>query len=174
VENIAGFGIGGASWATMGRLASLQIGDFVVERPVVQFNTATKGIEASDQFDGIIGADILSRFIVTLDYQNQRMMLRKGARFEQPFEYDMSGLYFVTAGDRNDVFKVENVIKDSPAAKAGIEKGDVLVSIDHKPVSSFTLETLKRHLREAGRVVALQVQRAGKTKDISFRLERLI
>jgi hypothetical protein len=174
LENIAGFGIGGASRATMGRLASLQIGDFVVERPVVQFNTATRGIEASSQFDGIIGADILSRFIVTLDYQNQRMMLRKGARFEQPFEYDMSGLYFVTAGDRNDVFKVENVVTDSPAAKAGVEKGDILVSVDNKPASSFTLETLKRHMREAGRAVALQVQRAGKTMDFSFRLERLI
>ena len=174
LENIAGFGIGGASWATMGRLTSLQIGEFVVERPVVQFNTATKGIEASSRFDGIIGADLLSRFIVTLDYQKKKMILEKGARFEQPFEYDMSGLYVITAGDRNDVFKVENVVKDSPAAKAGVENGDILVSVDSKPASSFTLETLKLHLREEGRVAALQVKRAGKTMNFSFRLERLI
>jgi len=174
VENIAGFGIGGASRATMGRLAALEIGDFVIEGPVVQLNTTTQGVEASAQFDGIIGADILSRFVVTLDYQNKRMWLLKGARFGQPFEYDMSGLYVITAGEGNDAFKVENVVAGSPAAKAGVEKGDILVSIDGRPASSFTLETLKLYLKEAGRTVALKVDRAGNPKDFSFRLERLI
>lgn len=174
VENIAGFGIGGAVRGIMGRVSSIQIGDLEIERPVVQFMTATKGIAASSQFDGIIGADILSRFHVTFDYQKQEMVLQKGADFRQPFEYDMSGLYFISAAEANNAFTVENVIQDSPAAKAGAAKGDILISIDDRPASSFTLETLKRYLRREGQTVTLRISRAGNLSDLSFRLERLI
>jgi predicted aspartyl protease len=174
VENIAGFGIGGASWGVMGRVASIRIGDMTVERPTVQFSTETKGVAASGGFDGVIGADILSRFHVTLDYQRREMILQQGESFSQPFEYDMSGLYLISGGEANDAFTVENVIKDSPAARAGAAKGDLLVSVDDRPASSFTLETLKRFLRQEGRSVTLRVNRAGQALDLSFRLERLI
>jgi len=174
VENIAGFGIGGAVRGIMGRVTSIRIGDLEIERPVVQFSTDTKGIAASSQFDGIIGADILSRFHVTFDYQKQEMILQKGADFLQPFEYDMSGLYFISAGEANNAFTVENVVENSPAAKAGAAKGDLLISVDNQPAFSFTLETLKRYLQREGRPVTLRISRAGNVSDLSFRLERLI
>jgi predicted aspartyl protease len=174
VENIAGFGIGGAAWGVMGRVESIQIGDMTVERPVVQFSTEMTGIAASRGFDGVIGADILSRFHVTFDYQKREMMLRKGESFSLPFEYDMSGLYLISGGEANDSFVVENVVKDSPAARAGAAKGDLLVAVNDLQASSFTLETLKRFLRQEGRQVALLVNRAGRAVDLSFRLERLI
>jgi predicted aspartyl protease len=174
VENIAGFGIGGAARGVMGRVASIQIGDMKVERPVVQFSTEMTGIAASSGFDGVIGADILSRFHVTFDYQKREMILRKGEGFLVPFEYDMSGLYLISGGEANDSFMVENVVKDSPAARAGAAKGDLLVAVNDRQASSFTLETLKRFLRQEGRQVALLVNRAGRAVDLSFRLERLI
>lgn len=174
VENIAGFGIGGVSWGVMGRVASIRIGDLTVERPAVEFSTETEGVAASSRFDGIIGADILSRFHVTFDYQRREMILQAGEGFSQPFDYDMSGLYFISGGEANDAFTVENVIKDSPAARAGAAKGDQLVSVNGRPASSFTLEALKCFLRQEGRPVALRVKRAGQALDLSFRLERLI
>ena len=174
IENIAGYGIGGVVRGIMGRVASIRIGDLEIQRPVVEFSTDTEGIAGSDRFDGIIGADILSRFHVTFDYQKQVMILQKGAGFPQPFEYDMSGLYFISTGETNNVFTVENVVEDSPAAKAGAAKGDLLISVNDLPASSFTLETLKRYLRQDGRPVTLRINRAGKVVELSFRLERLI
>jgi len=86
----------------------------------------------------------------------------------------MSGLYFISAGEANNAFTVENVVENSPAAKAGAAKGDLLISIDNQPASSFTLETLKRYLRREGQAVTLRISRAGNVSDLSFRLDRLI
>ena len=61
---------------------------------------------------------------------------------------------------------IENVSEDSPAAKAGLQKGDVIVSFGGERVRSVT--QLTRLVREtpAGRAVAVEIVRAGKTQTV--------
>jgi len=66
---------------------------------------------------------------------------------------------------------VENVQKDSPAAKAGLERGDVIVEFDGVRVRSSA--ELRRLIRETppGRTVELKVIRDGKLRVLSAKLE---
>jgi len=66
---------------------------------------------------------------------------------------------------------VESVAADSAAAKAGLEKGDVIVDFAGERVRSVA--QLRRLIREtpAGRSVSLQVIRAGQTRTLSAKLE---
>jgi predicted metalloprotease with PDZ domain len=66
---------------------------------------------------------------------------------------------------------VNSVQKDSAAAKAGIEKGDVIVEFDGVRVRSSA--ELRRLIREtpAGRTVAIKIVREGKTLVLSAKLE---
>jgi len=41
---------------------------------------------------GSVGGEILKRFAVIFDYQNGKIFLRKGNAYDQPFNYNMSGL----------------------------------------------------------------------------------
>ncbi len=43
---------------------------------------------------GSIGAEIMRRFSVVFDYQNQKLYLKKNRNFNDPFNFNMSGLDF--------------------------------------------------------------------------------
>jgi serine protease Do len=67
---------------------------------------------------------------------------------------------------------VNRVEEDSPAAKAGIEKNDVIVEFAGEKVRSAA--QLQRLVRETppGRNVTLVVSRAGQTRTVSLKLEK--
>lgn len=71
----------------------------------------------------------------------------------------------------NGFVKVVSPIDDTPAQKAGLEPGDLIIAIDKKPVSGMTLNEAVDLLRgKAGTVVHLHIKREGKDvfeKDIT-------
>jgi serine protease Do len=66
---------------------------------------------------------------------------------------------------------VEDVREDSPAAKAGLKKGDVIFQFAGEKVRSVA--ELRRLVREtpAGRTVALEISRDGHTQSLTAKLE---
>mgnify|MGYP005622085673 FL=1 len=69
-------------------------------------------------------------------------------------------------------FYVGNVTKKSGAEKAGIEKGDIIVSIDNKDVKSFSDLTLHLSTKRPNDFVEVTILRDGKTKNISVQLTK--
>lgn len=68
---------------------------------------------------------------------------------------------------------VAEVTPDSPAAKAGLRQGDVVLSYDGKPVD--TLRDLTRRVAEtkAGGTVDLKILHQGREKTVSVHIDRL-
>jgi hypothetical protein len=81
------------------------------------------GVLSQDNFSGIIGAEILRRFTVILDYPHRRMIIEPDAMFGAPYEFDMSGLFLTSGGGPSKTFKVYSVVKGSPEAQAGAQGG---------------------------------------------------
>jgi hypothetical protein len=67
---------------------------------------------------------------------------------------------------------VGRVLPESPAARAGLEVGDIITSVDGAPVSSPM--ALARPIREAedGATVTLEVWRDGKVQTLAAAIER--
>lgn len=61
---------------------------------------------------------------------------------------------------------VKEVIKDSPAEKAGIKKGDIIIKIDGKEVSSVPELNRERNNHKIGDTVTLTLLRSGKEEDV--------
>ena len=61
---------------------------------------------------------------------------------------------------------VREVIKDSPAEKAGIKKGDIIIKIDGKEVSSVPELNRERNNHKIGDTVTLTLLRSGKEEDV--------
>ncbi|HEX2113983.1 MAG TPA: DegQ family serine endoprotease [Alphaproteobacteria bacterium] len=68
---------------------------------------------------------------------------------------------------------VAAVTPDSPAAKAGIKQGDVILGIDGKPVERLKDLTLNVANQKAGSKVALSVWRDGRTQDLQASIAQM-
>ncbi|HEV7923459.1 MAG TPA: aspartyl protease family protein [Thermoanaerobaculia bacterium] len=172
IDGLLGAGVGGVTTQRIGRLTRIDLAGIPIEAPITSFSTATTGGDADPNFDGLLGGEILRRFTLTVDYPHERLLLRRNAAFHEPFEYDMSGIYFVAIDAKLDRFRADHVIPGSPAALAGVAVGDELVSVDGRAVTS--LEELRLMLKKEGEQHVLMLLRGGKTIEAKLATRRLI
>ncbi|MBQ9280033.1 MAG: trypsin-like peptidase domain-containing protein [Clostridia bacterium] len=66
---------------------------------------------------------------------------------------------------------VESVLEDSPAEKAGIQKGDIIISIDGKVISSASEVTAEVSEHEVGEEIEIGLIRDNRTKTVKVTLE---
>ena len=166
-------GVGGRRQSPAARIDKLEIGPFAVEKPVAVFRSEGPGGTNAPGTMGNIGADVLRRFKVTFDYTGKHLYLAKAAAFGEPFEADMSGLV-LSAKDDGSGIVVLLVQEDSPAKDAGVKEGDVLVSVDGKPVANAALVDLRADLRREGRTVKLALQRGNEVTERTLVTRRLL
>lgn len=170
-----GFGVGGESKAYIGRVSSVDVGAVKFQSPVAGFSQDQAGVGANPDLAGIIGGEILSRCTVIFDYERGEMILEPNATFEDPYDFNMSGL-LLRAGGRGDweTLSVYRVMPDSPGAEAGIEAGDVIRTIDGRPSGEFTMSALNDYFKRDGQTVRITLTRDGDTLEKDVRLKRAI
>lgn len=168
-----GYGVGGGFESPVGRISQLKVSRFVIAHPVTAYSTAQSGAYASTDVQGSIGADILRKFKVILDYAHDRVILERGAHFADPLEYDMSGLALAAVDTRQKTLRVDEVYADSPASEAGIQSGDVLTAIDGRPISDFSLSDVREMFRHETKY-DLAFNRSGRRIAVALKLRRLI
>jgi hypothetical protein len=120
----------------------------------------------------LLGLGFLSRHMVTFDFPNDKLYLKKGKRYDAPDEIDMSGLHLLKQSNRVVVHSVD---ENSPAAKAGIKARDILRQVDGANVSNMTLLNLRRALRRGdGKTVDIIFQRGDKGFQVNLKLKKQI
>jgi hypothetical protein len=167
-------GIGGTAQAFLGRVKSITLGRFTLEKAVARFSRSARGDYASAKYDGLIGGEILRRFKTIFDYSRKRMILEPNAQFSEPFEIDMSGMELLADGDDLSTILVDDVKPNSPAAEGGVRGGDVITTIDNHPVEEFTLEEIRQMFKQDGREYLLNLKREGKAVQAKIKLRRFI
>lgn len=83
---------------------------------------------------GRLGADVLSRYRHVIDYRAGQVALFATARTEKPFPLGYLGLVAFPSAQG---FQVVRVSENSPAAAAGLVRGDVIVEVDGRPADSL-------------------------------------
>jgi carboxyl-terminal processing protease len=77
--------------------------------------------------------------------------------------------------ERSDRAVIRAVVPETPAAAAGIEAGDRLVSIDGIAISSLAPSEIDDHLRgDVGTSVTLMIERPGAPQQIALALKRAV
>ena len=83
------------------------------------------------------------------------------------------GIY-MTADKKSDKVKVLSPIKDSPAEKAGIEPGDIIVSVNGKTYNSSEMSTMTNDIKgEEGTEVEITILRGTETKEFKIKREKI-
>ena len=127
-----GFGIGGPALGRLGR-TTLAFGGFTIPDVVTDLSTQTKGAFANPFVAANIGAGVWKRFAVTFDYARETMTLAPDAAFAARDGYDRSGTFVVTQAGK---VVVADVRPGTPAAEAGLVRGDAIATIDGRDAAA--------------------------------------
>lgn len=151
-------------------IKSMNIGEYTLNEMVISLANDKEGVSSYKGYLGILGAEVISRFNVILDYSSSNLYLKPNRNFSKAFEFPMSG---ITLAKENDSIVVTRVQQGSQAYQNGVAKGDTLISIDS--VTTADIETYRNLLKAEGKICALVlVGSNGKTKQVSIKIQRLL
>ncbi len=101
-DDYLGKGLNGNILGKRSRIKKLKMGSFEFENAAVSYpdSTSILRVHANKDRNGTLGAGILKRFQVIMDYPNSRITLKKNRRFyREPFLYNKSGIELIYGGD---------------------------------------------------------------------------
>jgi len=136
-------GIGGAGGAgRAGRIKKINLGGITYSNPLSAFpqedqDSGGDGLSnaIASVSSGIIGGELLHRFDLIFDYAKGNFIIEKNMFFDDPMEYDMSGIVLLTQGAPYDEFIVYIVSENTPAFNSDIRSGDIIIEINGRPSS---------------------------------------
>ncbi|MBP9792784.1 MAG: aspartyl protease family protein [Flavobacterium sp.] len=210
-NDFLGRGFSGDIFGKRSRLDHLKIQEYVINQPTVSFpdQTSLLGVNLVNNRNGSVGSSILRRFNVIYDYKNSQVFLDKNSNFEDPFNYNMSGMELEHAGMQYVEEKVElftnainaipvdintdlprkfkynfslkpvlvvlSVRPDSPAAIAGIKKGDELKKINGALAYRYKLYEINEILQsEEGKWITIEYERNKKLFKTKIQLKKIL
>ena len=174
VEGIARAG-NPTSQAILVCLPSLKLGSAVLPDQAVRAQQQSDaGAFSSEEFGGILGSDILQQFEITFDLKNNRIFLRPDTLYQRdPYRYVTIGIQIAKNGQGG--FEIMSVWKDSPAARAGLQQGDVLKAVDGNPLDTFTAQQVSSMLHaKEGTAIKLTVERDAVLSTIAVKTHTLL
>jgi len=120
-------GLGGKTDVQLSVVRELKIGPYRFHNvPAYVFNDEYN-VTNYPVLGGLIGNDILRRFNVLLNYPQQEIYIKPNKHFLDSFDYSYTGLGFYLI---NGAITVTDIIKDSPAEKAGFQFDDIIIGVE--------------------------------------------
>jgi hypothetical protein len=176
IETFLGRGLNGDLYGTKGRIDGLWVGPLVLPKPIVAFPNSDliDQLISSNDRNGTIGAEILRRFLVTIDYRNSRMTLRPTYRVKEDFNYNMSGMEVINPMPGLPIFTITDIRENSPAYFAGLQVNDQILSLNNSNHRSLELNDINLLLQSReNKKIKITVLREGEEYKTSFELKKI-
>lgn len=151
-------------------IKSMNISGYELSEMIISIAHDEDGVSSYENYLGILGAEIISKFDMILDYSSSTLYLKPNKTFNKPFEFPLSGIGLKKV---NGNIIIDRVEKTCSAYIKGIRKGDKLISINKDSLGDITVyrDLLKK---ENDKVCLTIINSEGKTKKIKFKLKRLL
>lgn len=162
IEGNLGVGLSGKISGKVARVTNIKLGDYAFKNVLANFpdfdDVAKKSMQK--ERNGNLGAELLKRFLVTFDYQNKTLYLKKNSLYKDPFEHDMSGIELYTHSENFQRIFIARIENYSPAAELGLKINDEILSINFKPINSLNLEEIISLLKSGnGKNLIIEIAR---------------
>lgn len=151
------------------RFPNVEFGGYILNNIVMSYPVEKiSGALGSEAFTGNIGINILQNFLLYIDYKNKILYLEKSPNFNREFPTDKSGLQLEVNND--NAYAVVHISKNSPAEKAGVRVGDIVLSINEKKLSEMSgIDEIRPIFEDKdGTKVTLKIMRNSKELDITL------
>lgn len=211
-DDFLGKGFSGDVEGKRGRIQKFQMANFEFNNLVAAFpdTTSIRNVSMVPDRMGSVGGEIMKRFDVVFDYQNQLLHLKKNSFYSAPFNYNKSGVAIqhnglqwvqetvpmetvpiaekynesVSTGVKAEfkykfqlkpIYEIANIRKNSPAAKVGLQKGDILILINKNPIYKYSLQDINMlFMSEDNKWINLEVERNSEILKFRFQLDDVL
>ncbi len=180
IKAILGRGIGGVITGRIGRIKSIKIGKHELTNLITNFpdDYAYSDTLRKDRFtfrNGSIGGDLLSRFTVIFNFPGEKMYIKKNASYKKKFYFNLSGLTIRATGARLREYEISDVRENTSAQKAGILRGDNILSINGISLVDYELNNVNNLFNsKPGKKIRIEILRNGERLKKEFVLESQI
>lgn len=203
-NDLLGQGFSGPIYGKRARLEQFYFDNFKFQKPIIAFpdSLSIQNVKLTPNRVGSMGAEILRRFTLFIDYKNKVIGFKKNRNFSDPFHYNMSGLEIHHSGlqwvpekmkvnsanvmktvetmnfyykfELKPIYVIFSVRKGSPAAEVGLQKDDIIISINNKESHLFSLQEINNLLKsEEGKRIKMEIQRQNQIIKFNFVLKSI-
>ena len=176
IETFLGRGLSGDIFGIKGRIDAIWVGPLILPKPIVAYPNSELIDEliSSNDRNGTLGAEILRRFFVTIDYRNSRLTLRPTHKIKDEFNYNMSGMEITNPMPGFPIYTISNIRENSPAYFAGLQENDQILSINNSNHRSMELNDINLLLQSReNKKIKVKVLRNGEQFKTSFELKKV-
>jgi hypothetical protein len=176
VSSSIGRGLGGDIVGKVGRIQALELGGYRLENVVARFPDPNSYFDSlkmgSTPRNGAIGGEVLTRFTVIFNFPKEEMYLKKQGSLTKGFHFNLSGLNIKAKGSSLGIFEITDVRKLSAGDKAGIQVGDIILSINGIGSKDLNLSIINGFFNYGpGKKIRMELNRQGKIIRTKFQLQ---
>ncbi|MCW3462448.1 aspartyl protease family protein [Chitinophaga nivalis] len=147
-------GLGGKMQMSLTTVSEFRIGNYAFRNVPTYIFDDKSNVTAYPFLGGMIGNDLLRRFNITLNYAKKEIYLVPNSHYRDAFDYSYTGLIIYLINGR---VEVTDVIKNSPAEKAGFRKGDIIMAINNN--LGANLQLFREILKNIGSKAIILISR---------------
>ncbi len=161
-------GLGGKKRMMLTIIKEVKIGPYIFRRVPTHILDDEYNITSYPYLGGLIGNEILRRFNIIFNYPKREVHLLPNSHFREPFDYSYSGMsiYYI-----DGKVIIDDVIKDSPAFKAGFKTDDVILGVNTN--FSNDINQYKDILQSEGERVKVLIMRENLPLLINYKPGRI-
>ena len=153
----------------IGRLPEFKVLGHEFQGFPIRMATSEGGVSGRSDIDGIIGLEILKRFNLIFNYREQQLYFQPSLLYDAFFLENFSGL---NVKKKEGKLWVEEVVVNSPAFEAGIQKGDLIVSVDGR--KNLSRSEFMEYVHPLRKDVKLEVIRGEQTNFVNIKPRKII
>ncbi|MEI7676796.1 MAG: aspartyl protease family protein [Bacteroidales bacterium] len=171
MRGFIGQGLNGEITGFVGRIPEIRLGDAILKSPVVTFPDSISIAEATSEGerDGTLGSQLLNRFNLIFDVQNNLMYLKPNSNFKKRFSYNIAGIEIFQQNYFLRIPEVMIVSPGSPADSAGVKKGDQIMEINGRKTYEYNINEIRSIFETPARWLRLVLSR--NDEEISVKID---
>lgn len=162
-------GLGGKKQMQLTTVRSFRLGPYRFKKVPAYVFEDEFNVTSYPYLGGLMGNDLLRRFNVIINYDKRDVYITPNSHYRDFFDYSYTGLNFYVI---NNEIVVTDVMKDSPAEKAGFLPDDVIMAVNNN--FSKNIQVYKTALQNTGEKIRILVYRSGQPLLLTLKVKSIL